>query len=374
MRIQSLIEDLETWVPPHLAESWDATGLQVGNPEGTCKAVLLCLDISEAVLEEALRYEISLILSHHPLIFTPLKSLDLRSQTGRLIKTCLDNNLTVYSLHTNLDRAEGGMNDYVAGLLGMKEVTVLPSSPSAQDTFKLVTFVPPKSRDILLEALFQAGGGRVEGYKRCSFSCAGKGTFLPGKTTSPSIGKRGTLNQVEEDRVEVVFSASTLQKGINALKSVHPYEVPAFDIYPLHSPNPGPGYVRVGVLDPPLPWDNFLGKIGQVLRISDFRIAGDPPAQVSRVALCTGSGASFMEQAASAADVYITGDVRYHEAQKALSLRLTLIDPGHFALERIFVDLMASWFERTGLTPTLKIFKSKAEKDPFRFFHVGGNN
>ena len=292
MKIQALTEALEAWAPVSLAESWDATGLQVGDPERECEAVLLCLDVSEAVLEEAIQDGANLILSHHPMLFTPLKSLDIRSKTGKLIKKCLSSELTVYSMHTNLDKAEGGMNDYAAGLLGLRDVSVLESSPSSDNYFKLVTFVPKDYRESLLQALFGVGGGRIGGYKECSFTCAGEGTFLPGEETSPVVGEKGTLNHVSEDRVEVLFSSDTLQRGIAALKSAHPYELPAFDVYPLVSTRPNQGYVRVGTLTPPSSWDAFLEKVQGAFNLSDFRVIGDKVETISRVTLCTGTGSN----------------------------------------------------------------------------------
>lgn len=264
MKIHSLIDTLEAWAPLNLAESWDPSGLQVGDPDRETDSVLLCLDVSELVLDEAIRHGAGLILSHHPMLFTPLKSLDTRSNTGKLVYKCLLNNLTIYSMHTNMDKVEGGMNDYAAEQLGMSHVSAL--APSSESTA---------------------------------------------------------------------------------------------------------GFGRVGTLDPPLAWSSLLDRIRDVFHLSDFRVVGKAVDTVSRIALCTGSGASFISLAAQTAEVYITGDMKYHEAKEAESLGLTVIDAGHFAMERIFVDLMDVWFENQGLKPTLKIFKSKFERDPFTFFHKG---
>ncbi len=374
MKIRKIMEALEGRAPMALAEPWDNPGLQVGDPDETCGAILLSLDVTEAVLDEAVRKGANLIVSHHPPLFSPLKSLDTRNGLGRLLKACLTRGVAVYSLHTNLDKAEGGMNDYAAGLLGLYQVSTLHPRISRDETYKLVTFVPPESREAVLKALFDVGGGRIENYEGCSFSCPGEGTFFPGEGTSPVVGEKGVLNRVNESRIEVVFPRETLLQGITALKEAHPYEVPAYDIYPLASVSSGTGFLRTGVLAPPLLWEEFLTRVERAFNVSDYRIVDEAVGRVSRVALCTGSGASFIPQAAAVADVYLTGDVKYHEARDAQGLRLTVVDVGHFAMERIFVDLMSSWLEQMGVSPRVKVFKSQVEADPFTFFHRGGNH
>ena len=377
MRIRELVAALETWAPLSLAEAWDAPGLQVGDTGRECTGILCCLDVTPEVLQEAIRLQVNLILSHHPLLFGPLKSVDLRTPLGKLVEACLVNGLTVYSLHTNMDRAVGGLNDYAAELMGLQNVTVLPSGTpvgGSRQIFKLVTFVPRTSRESLLQALFRAGGGKVGTYGECSFTCPGTGTFLPGEGTAPTVGTKGVRNEVPEDRIEVLFDSETLSAGVRALRFSHPYEVPAFDIIPLYVPDADVGYVRVGSLTPALPWETFLERVRTVFTLRGFRIVGERILTVSRVALCTGSGASFIPEAAQTAEVYITGDLKYHEAQEAISLGLTVIDAGHFSMERIFIDLMGSWLNTNGFQREIDVFKSQVEHDPFTFFYVGGNH
>ncbi len=374
MRIRQLMDALADHAPAHLAESWDASGLQVGDPDQPCTGIFLCLDVTDSSLEEALHEGANFIVSHHPLLFTPLKSLDVRTPTGRRVQQCILNGITVYSMHTNLDKVEGGMNDFAAGLLGLEGVFVLSSLPSGNQTYKLVTYVPPENRDALLQALFAAGGGRVGDYTACSFTCLGEGTFFPGENTSPVVGKKGSLNRVTEHRIEVLFPRDRLLAGVEALKSAHPYEVPVYDIYALTTPLQGEGYVRVGAFVPPLPWEAFLERIEKAFAVSDYRIIGKAVASVSRVALCAGSGASFIPRVARNVEVYITGDLKYHEAREAECLGLTVIDVGHFATERIFVSLVASWLEKITGSSRLKILKSGTERDPFTFIHRGGNH
>ncbi len=376
MKIRAILTELETWAPPALAETWDAPGLQVGNPDADCSGVLCCLDVTPEVCQEAIRRGANLIISHHPPLFTPLKVLDLRTSSGRLVELCLRNDLTVFSLHTNADKAPGGLNDYAARRLGLREVTTLPvqePQTGSGQVFKLVTFVPREYRKALLEALFLAGGGRIGAYEGCSFTSPGTGTFIPGEAASPVVGEKGKFNEVPEDRIEVLFTSESLMAGIAALRSSHPYEEPAFDIYPLTSPQSATGYVRVGRLIPALSWGDFLDRLRQAFDVTDYRVAGRPVDPVSRVALCTGSGASFLSQAAEASEVYITGDLKYHEAQEAIARGLTVIDAGHFAMERIFSDLMVSWFSENGLRREIEVFKSTVEHDPFTFYHVGGD-
>jgi dinuclear metal center YbgI/SA1388 family protein len=376
VKIQTFLMKLEAWAPAVLAETWDAPGLQVGNPEVDCTGILCCLDVTPEVCQEAIRLKANLIVSHHPLLFVPLKVLDLRTFPGRVVETCLMNGLTVFSLHTNADKAIGGLNDYAAQLLGLREVAVLPeqgSRPETGQAFKLVTFVPREYRETLLQALFRAGGGRIGAYEGCSFASPGTGTFFPGKAASPVVGEKGKLNEVTEDRIEVLFPPEALMAGIAALRAAHPYEEPAFDLYPLVSPQRVSGYVRAGRLRPPLPWEAFLGRIRESFGLKDFRVAGKAVDPVTRVALCTGSGAAFLPQAAAAAEVYITADLKYHEAREAISRGLTVIDAGHFAMERIFADLLWSRLTENGLQREVEVFKSAVEYDPFTFYHVGGD-
>jgi len=363
VKIQVLIKQLEKWAPISLSESWDASGFQVGDPTRDIQSVLLCLDVTEKVLGEAEALKADMIISHHPFIFQPLTSLQTHEGKGKMIQRVLQRNICVYSMHTNLDKAEGGMNDYAASLLGLSEVTVMVPAASSGDLFKLVTFVPESHRELVLSALFSAGGGEIDAYRDCSFSIRGEGTFLSGEENTPLIGKRGKRNHVEETRIEVLFPKAALGQGLSALKETHPYEVPAFDIYPLHVSDIHTGFGRVGRLSTPVSWDAFVEIVFNAFGVQVVNVTGVPDNLIRRVAVCTGSGASFIPQAARLADVYVTGDLKFHDAQEAQSLGLVAIDCGHFATEKIFSDLLEAWMLKKGLNRKLKILKSAVEEN-----------
>jgi len=364
VKIRGLISQFEAWAPLSLSESWDASGLQVGNPTRDIESVLLCLDVTAKVLEEAEALEVEMIVSHHPFLFHPLTSLQTHKGKGKIIQRLLQRDICVYSMHTNLDKAQGGMNDYAASLLGLSDISVMIPSPPSGSLFKLVTFVPETHKEAVLSALFNAGGGKIGTYEKCAFLAKGVGTFQPGKKSTPFIGKKGGLNHVDERRIEVLFSETTLKKGLRALKEAHPYEVPAYDIYPLYIADTHTGFGRVGRLSPPCSWPVFIKNVYRAFATKTANITGIPDSPVKTVAICTGSGASFIPQAARVADVYVTGDVKFHDAQTAQSLGLPVIDCGHFATEKIFSNLLETWLVEKGLDRELKIFKSTAEENP----------
>ncbi len=370
LRIGELLDLLEAWAPLELAESWDASGLQVGDPLKELRGIYLCLDVTPETVEEAIRKDANLILSHHPLLFKSLRSIDINSIVGKIIHRCLTEGVSVYSIHTNMDKAKGGMNDYAAERMGLGAVAPLFPATEVQGGYKLVTFVPQTHKEKVVQALFEAGGGKIGVYEGCSFSTEGEGTFYAGEETHPFIGERGRLNRVPEVRVEVLFSSKTIEQGIKAMKQAHPYEVPAYDAYPLARFEAVEGFGRVGSYSPPLPWEEFLERLCEAFKTERFRVVGMPRSTVKNVAVCTGSGASLIEKVVHRADVYVTGDVKYHEAQEAVSLGVTVVDVGHYALEKIFGPLMVRWLNEKGISSPM-IFESTVEKDPFTFYHKG---
>jgi len=371
VKIQTLINELETWAPLSLSESWDASGLQVGDPTRGIESILLSLDITTEVLEEAEALKVQMIVSHHPFLFQPLTSLQTHVGKGKMIQRLLRRDICVYSMHTNLDKAQGGMNDYAAGLLGLSDISVMIPAPMPGSLFKLVTFVPETHEAAVLTALFNAGGGKIGTYEKCAFLVNGEGTFQPTLKSTPYVGEKRHPNHVAERRLEVLFSENTLKKGLTALKETHPYETPAYDVYPLYDADTRVGFGRVGQVSPPCSWAAFLENLYGVFDAQTITITDTLDGPVKTVAVCTGSGASFIPQAARLADVYVTGDIKFHDAQAAQSLGLPVIDCGHFFTEKIFSDLLEAWLIEKGLGGTLKIFKSTVEKNPLTVISKG---
>jgi dinuclear metal center YbgI/SA1388 family protein len=367
VRIQDVIGLLNTLYPPSLAEDWDNVGLQVGDPSAPVSHIAVALDPSPIAVNEAIALGAELLICHHPLIFRPLKQVTTKDETGRLITLALRNDLAIMAAHTNLDRAENGLNDWLAHRLELGATTPL-ETPSGL-LFKLVVFVPVSHVDCVTEALFDSGAGHVGTYDCCSFRSVGQGTFRPLAGAEPFIGKVGEVESVEEVRLEVLLSKETLSRVVRRLTKVHPYEEVAYDILPLANERTDVGLGRIGQLSQSVPLDAMLAKIKTVLQVASLRVAGPDSGQIKKVAVCGGSGASLLHAAArQGADLLLTGDVGYHDARKAEELGLILVDAGHFATEQIVVDYLsqALKFEAGAKKFDLQISAVTGELDPLR--------
>ena len=352
---------LDGFFPPSLAEPWDNVGLQVGDRGWDADRVLVALDPTPAVIDEAVAAGCGLLVTHHPLLFRPLNRLDLGEATGRAITDAASGRLAVVACHTNADAAKPGVSDALAETLDLPVVGVLRTS-AAEERVKLVTFVPPDATSKLLDALALAGAGVIGEYTHCSFRVRGTGTFLPSDRANPVVGERGELTEVEEDRVEVVLPAEGLASVVQALRTAHPYEEVAYDVYPLVAADRlGPG--RVAEPDEALTARDLVERCRQRLGGS-VRVAGSLDRPATRVALCGGAGASLIPDALAAeADVFVTGDVKHHQALDAVAAGLTVIDAGHHGTEWPFVEALARALSNAN--PDAEISVSRIPTDPF---------
>jgi len=330
---RDIAEAVERITPAALAEDWDNPGLQVGDPEGEVNRVLVALTPLPEVFEEAEETGANLLLFHHPLIFQSLKSLDLRSYPGDLVARAVKRDVTVYASHTNYDAAPGGVSVALAEALGVRgplEI-VVPKG----EMRKLTVFVPEESADTIADALTKAGAGVIGEYTHCTFRSPGTGTFFGGEGTDPYTGEKGRLERVHELRLESVVPAYAAPRAAAAARAAHPYEEPALDIYLIDGHPESCGYGRVGRLPEPLMPEELRGYVSDVLGFSARLVANPSPDRpVERIAVLGGSGGSFVrEAAASGADVYVTGDLDYHDALLAEALKLVAIDAGHAATE-----------------------------------------
>jgi dinuclear metal center YbgI/SA1388 family protein len=352
-----------------LAESWDNTGLQVGDPSAEISRIMIALDATPNVVEEAISSGCQLLVTHHPLIFKPQKSISTATHQGRLIHAAIRAGLAIVSMHTNYDIAEGGLNDVLAEQLELANCTVLQVT-SGQELVKLVVFVPEDYLEQVRGALFP----HVESlgvYRDCSFAAPGEGTFTPQEGATPTIGTVGTFEQVREYRLELLVDRVNMAQALKTLVAAHPYEEPAFDIYPLHNQGEQRGLGRIGYLPQATTLANYADLVATQLSATGVRYIGDPAATIKKVALCSGGGASVMRTAMRAgAQVLITGDVKYHEARDAEELGIALIDAGHFPTEIIMVAavqlrlqqiLSNAGFDGCQTVP------SQSERDPFRY-------
>jgi dinuclear metal center YbgI/SA1388 family protein len=354
--------------PPALAEAWDNPGLQVGDPAGEVSRIMVALDPTPTSVSAALAASCQLLITHHPLIFKPLKSISTGTPLGATIHRAISGGLSIISLHTNYDIASGGLNDLLADKIGLVSAIPLKVTTTCE-LIKLVLFVPVGHLEQVRSALFPFTAAQGN-YRDCSFAAGGIGTFTPSEGAHPFIGEVGGLSEVPEERLEILLLRTQISHALKALRGVHPYEEPAFDLYPLLNEGEKLGLGRIGRLSAPIPLGEYAAQLRSILIAPSLRYVGDPATSISKVALCSGSGASLLREAARAgADVLVTGDVKYHEARDAEDLGIALIDAGHFPTEIIMVCEMA---ERLGGSMVAAGYKNchveacQTEKDPFR--------
>jgi dinuclear metal center YbgI/SA1388 family protein len=351
-----------------LAEEWDNTGLQVGDPGAEVSRIMVALDPTSDVIASAIASSCQILLTHHPLIFKPLKSISTSTRQGNRIHAAIRAGLAIVSMHTNYDIASGGLNDLLSKKIGLSGCVPLQFT-TAQELLKLVVFVPADYIEPVRSALFQYAVA-IGNYRDCSFATTGEGTFTPLDGAKPFIGSAGITQKVSEHRFELLVERRNLQRAIKALIAAHPYEEPAYDVYSLQNEGERLGLGRIGHLPDTVSLADFAGHIKKTLSAPGLRYVGDPSARLTKVALCSGSGASLLHEAARAgADVLVTGDVKYHEARDAEDLGIALIDAGHFPTEiimvaeimaQITVALVASGYADCQVVPC------HTETDPFR--------
>jgi dinuclear metal center YbgI/SA1388 family protein len=298
---------------------------------------MVSLDATEAVIQSAIALSCQLLVTHHPLIFAAPKSISTATPQGACIHAAIRGSLSIVSMHTNYDCAEDGLNDLLARRIGLSACSPLQVT-SRRELVKLVVYVPRDHLEGVRLALLPHGE-ILGAYGGCSFAAPGEGTFTPLDGAQPFIGTVGSPERVFEQRLELLLDRTILPRAIKALLAAHPYEEPAYDIYPLLNEGPASGLGRIGRLGEPLSLADFARRLSRDLGVPGLRFVGDPEARVSKVALCGGSGASLMRRAVRAgADVLVTGDVKYHDARDAEALGLALVDAGHFGTEIIMVE------------------------------------
>ncbi|MFU8856725.1 MAG: Nif3-like dinuclear metal center hexameric protein [Deferrisomatales bacterium] len=364
LTLSEVARALEELAPLGLAEPWDRPGLQAGDPRAPVQSVLVALDATPAALTQALQRNAQLLVTHHPLLLEPLPRLDLSRPLPQLLARFLTSGVGVYASHTNLDRAEGGVNDALAARLGLADVRPLGEGESR---YKLVVTVPAGYEGPVRRSLAAAGAGRIGAYDGCSFACQGEGFFVPRHGAAPFLGQVGREERVRETRLEAVVGRSRVDGVLAALRRAHPYDTPAVDLYPLEGSAPESGAGRWGVLPAPCRLGEWAAGAARGLGAGSARLVGDPEALVERVAVCGGSGAFLWEQAlAAGAQVLVTGDVKYHVALEARAAGMALLDVGHGPSELPAIDVLVShlrsWAARGGVALEVEGYW---EEDPF---------
>lgn len=365
---QLIISILERIAPRQLAEEWDSgIGLQIGDPAQKVKRVFLSLDLDNRVLHEARAFKADMLVVHHTPFFKPLKNLRTDLPNGKLIAEIVKGGIALYTLHTNLDAVSGGVNDILAAKLNLQDVSIL-SPGQKQKLYKLVVYIPHEYCDQVRTAISKAGAGWIGNYSDCTFQVNGVGTFKPQKGTNPFIGSQGRLESVEEIRLETIVPEEKLSSVVKAMIKAHPYEEVAYDLYLLANEAKFAGLGRIGRLSEPVSLGKFILQVQEALGIDRLRYCGEKERKIEKVAVCGGSGMSYWHEAFFAgAHVFVTSDIKYHEAQDALANNLALIDAGHFATEQPVMPLLAELLKKELQKKDVEIAVSQISTDPFSY-------
>jgi len=357
---------LDEIAPPALAQSWDNVGLLVGDRNTLCRSVLFCIDLTRPVLQEAIAGRCDLILAYHPPLFQPVRRLLADSSgTDAVVHRAIAAGLAIYSPHTALDAAAGGTNDVLAGLCGLRDTEPFEYVGTGEPRCKLVTFVPPARLERVASVLFAAGAGRIGDYEQCSFRLVGEGTFFGTEQTNPRLGKRGRLERVTEIRLEMVAPQRLLPEVVTALRRSHPYEEPAFDLYPLAAESVA-GIGRVGRLNSRTTLARLARKLKRVTQSKAVSIVGDPDTSISRAAVCVGAAGRLPLEKPRCADcdVIVTGEIRHHDALAILRAGKTAIALGHWESEHSVLAPLAK--RVTAQLSSLTVRISRRDAAPLR--------
>jgi dinuclear metal center YbgI/SA1388 family protein len=369
-----IIKYLEEWAPKGIAWDKDNVGLQVGDPKIRIKNILISLDLNEEVINSAVKENCNLIITHHPILYYPLKNLDFsKNRIARMIQMLVKNNITLYSAHTNLDFTKQGVSYSLAKRFQLKKIRFLKNL--SQNQFKLAVFVPASHVSKVAEAIHQSGGGIIGEYSNCSFRTTGTGTFKGSDESNPSIGNKGVLESVEEVKLEVLVDKWRLNKVTNSLKKAHPYEEVAYDVYTLQNDNINYGIGAIGELNEAMNINDFLSFVSSKLKISTLRYTKNDKKKIKSVAVCGGSCGELIDEAIKQnADAFITADLKYHTFQNAEG-NILLIDAGHYETELPILNEIKSRLEKFLIeNKKINVLKFKGSTNPIVFHNKSGAN
>ncbi|MCM3738718.1 Nif3-like dinuclear metal center hexameric protein [Oceanobacillus luteolus] len=358
-----LIEEL---APKEKAYSWDNVGLQIGSANQKATKVMITLDVVESVVDEAIEKDVNLIIAHHPLFFNPLKRINVDTPEGKIISKLIRHDITVYAAHTNLDVVASGVNDMLAKRLKLQNNKTLISL-GKERMYKFAVYVPTSHIEAIKNVIGDVGGGEQGDYSHCSFEIKGIGSFKPIKGADPYIGKVGEITKVDEAKIEVLVTESKLNEVKKAVLKAHPYEEPAYDIIELANEGAEYGLGRIGDLSERIILDDYVKLMKQQLGLNHVRVAGNLEKEIKKVAIIGGSGEKYIHQAKRAgADVYITGDLGFHQAQTAIQIGLAVIDAGHY-IEEIMKEEIKDYLQKKLASNNVEIIVSDTNTDPFQY-------
>ncbi|HDR50633.1 MAG TPA: Nif3-like dinuclear metal center hexameric protein [Mariniphaga anaerophila] len=364
LKVKEIVRFFETIAPLSLQESYDNAGLLVGNSEAEVASALVTIDVTEEVVDEAIKKKAGLILAHHPIVFLGLKKLTGKNYVERTVMKAVKNDIAIYAAHTNLDAVTGGVNTKMCEKLGLKNCRIL--QPVSGKLKKLVTFIPFDSVEKVRTAVFEAGAGHIGNYDYCGYNLEGTGSFRGGEETNPYVGEKGQVHYEKEIRFETIFPGWLQSKIVKALFEAHPYEEVAYDIYPLENTYKKAGMGMVGELEEPLPEKDFLGLLKKIFGSGCIKYTALKGRNVNKVAVCGGAGSFLLNQAiAAGADIFVTGDFKYHQFFDAEN-KIVIADIGHYESEQftkeLFYELLTKKF------PKFAVRFSEVNTNPVFYF------
>jgi len=365
---RKIINVMENIAPSHLADDWDNVGFLVGNQNKIVNKVLITLEITEAVIDEAVEKNVDLIICHHPLIFKPLKKIVDSNPISSMVLKLIKHDIGVYASHTNLDVAHGGIGAYVASLFPFRSKEIFV--PTHKEAYvKLVAYIPKDHEEKIREALVAAGAGSIGNYSDCTFRNDGTGTFKPLRGARPFVGTHGEVSEVEEIRLETIVSKSILGKVLSVLIKNHPYETPAYDVIPLENEIEVNGVGYMGYLEGQHTLRALAEEVQMVFKSDKVKVAGDLDKTIRKIAIVNGSGDDFIADAIkNQCDVLITGDIKHHMAHFALENRVSIIDAGHHETEQIFMPHLMRTLKKTFEEKNydIHLILSEVDTNPFK--------
>lgn len=339
MKIKEVISFLNELAPPALQESYDNAGLIVGDSSVECTGVITCLDSTEEVVEEAISKGCNLVVAHHPIVFSGLKSLTGKNYIERTLIKAIKNDISIFAIHTNLDNVKYGVNGLWAQALGLQNQRIL--SPKSGLLSKLVIFVPNEHQEKVMTAVFEAGGGQIAEYAECSFGVQGQGTFLPSEKANPFLGEKNKRSTEQEMKLEFLVANHLMNKVLAAAKAVHPYEEVAHDIIPLNNKHQEIGSGMIGELAEAMPALEWLKIMKKTMNAGVVRFTDLTKRSIKKVAICGGSGSFLLNDAIrQGADVFVTADFKYHQFFDADG-KIIIADIGHYESEHLTINYLA---------------------------------
>jgi dinuclear metal center YbgI/SA1388 family protein len=364
MKIKEVIHALEAWAPKAYQESYDNCGIQAGNAEQELKGILITLDTTEEIIDEAINTKCNLIIAHHPLLFKGLKSITGKNDIERAVIKAIKNDITVYAIHTNLDHASTGVSHHMAQRLGLLHTSTLLGKTGLLS--KLITYVPEAQKEVVLEALFSAGAGEIGKYSACAFRSEGIGSFMPQEHAQPHVGEINRLEYVNETKIETIFPTHIQHKVVQALKKAHPYEEVAYDLIALQNTWESVGSGMIGTLPQPMAAHDFLSYLAQKMNVDTFKYTQGFTGTIHKVAVCGGAGSFLLKNALqSGAQAFVSADFKYHEFFDAEN-NILVADIGHYESEVYTKELIYGFLIEK--FTNIAILISEINTNPVRYF------